>query len=83
MTLGIDVSRLFTEMIMVILNNIDRDLITTNLIFLIHTNIFYTSQAIETKDVVIKKMVYLYLCTYAHKQPDMALMSMNSLLRDW
>lgn len=54
MTLGIEVSRLFTEMIM----------------------------AIETKDLVIKKMVYLYLCNYAHKEPEMALMCINSLRRE-
>ena len=54
MTLGIDVSRLFTEMIM----------------------------AIETKDIVIKKMVYLYLCNYAHKEPEMAIMCINSLRRE-
>jgi len=54
MTLGLDVSRLFTEMIM----------------------------AIETKDIVIKKMVYLYLCNYAHKEPEMALMCINSLRRE-
>mgnify|MGYP003385369052 FL=1 len=55
MTLGIDVSRLFTDMIM----------------------------AIESKDMVVKKMVYLYLCTYAQKQPDLALMCINTLRRDW
>lgn len=54
MTLGIEVSRLFTEMIM----------------------------AIETKDIVVKKMVYLYLCNYAHKEPEMALMCINSLRRE-
>ncbi|CAM9872857.1 unnamed protein product, partial [Phaeothamnion confervicola] len=54
MTLGIDVSRLFTEMIM----------------------------AIETRDLVIKKMVYLYLCTYAHAKPDLAIMCINTLQRD-
>lgn len=55
MTLGIEVSRLFTEMIM----------------------------AIESKDIVIKKMVYLYLCNYAHKEPEMAIMCINSLRREW
>jgi vesicle coat complex subunit len=55
MTLGIDVSRLFTDMIM----------------------------AIETKDIVVKKMVYLYLCNYAHKEPEMAIMCIYSLRRDW
>ena len=54
MTLGIDVSRLFTEMIM----------------------------AIESKDIVIKKMVYLYLGNYAHKDPEMAIMCINSLRRE-
>ena len=46
MTLGIDVSRLFTEMIM----------------------------CVETRDLVVKKMVYHYLCTYAHEQPELGLM---------
>ncbi|CAM9882468.1 unnamed protein product, partial [Choristocarpus tenellus] len=54
MTLGIDVSRLFTEMIM----------------------------AIETRDLVVKKMVYLYLCTYARQKPDLAIMCINTLQRD-
>ena len=54
MTLGIDVSRLFTEMMM----------------------------AIETKDLVVKKMVYFYLCNYAHGNPDLALMCVNTLQRD-
>ncbi len=54
MTLGIDVSRLFTEMIM----------------------------AIETKDIVVKKMVYHYLSNYAHQNPDLALMCINTLRRD-
>jgi vesicle coat complex subunit len=54
MTLGIDVSRLFTDMIM----------------------------AVESKDIVVKKMVYLYLCNYAHKEPEMAIMCINSLRRE-
>ncbi len=41
------------------------------------------TQAIETKDIVIKKMVYLYLCNYAHSEPEMAIMCINSLRRDW
>lgn len=40
-------------------------------------------QAIETRDIVVKKMVYLYLCNYAHKQPDLAIMCVNTLTRDW
>ena len=73
MTLGIDVSRLFSDMMMVI-NNIDL-IIVLLLIKII--------QAIETKDIVVKKMIYLYLCNYAHKQPEMAIMCINSLRRDW
>lgn len=30
--------------------------------------------AIETRDLVVKKMVYLYLCNYAHDKPDLAIM---------
>jgi AP-4 complex subunit beta-1 len=54
MTLGIDVSRLFTEMML----------------------------AIETRDLVIKKMVYLYLCNYAVSHPDLAQMCTNTLQKD-
>ena len=54
MTLGIDVSRLFTEMML----------------------------AIETRDLVIKKMVYLFLCNYAKTHPDLAQMCTNTLQKD-
>jgi len=54
MTLGIDVSRLFTEMVM----------------------------SIETRDLVVKKMVYHYLSNYAHEKPEMGLMCINTLQRD-
>eukprot|EP00986_Skeletonema_menzelii_P003235 scaffold968_cov120-Skeletonema_menzelii.AAC.3 len=54
MTLGIDVSRLFTEMML----------------------------AIETRDLVIKKMVYLFLCNYADTHPDLAQMCTNTLVKD-
>lgn len=54
MTLGIDVSRLFTEMIM----------------------------ASSTKDVVVKKMVYQYLCSYATQRPDLAILCINTLRSD-
>ena len=55
MTLGIDVSRLFSDMIL----------------------------ACNTRDLVIKKMVYLYLCTYAHSHPDITLLAINTLQKDW
>lgn len=54
MTLGIDVSRLFTEMMLVI----------------------------ETRDLVIKKMVYLFLCNYATVNPELAQMCTNTLTKD-
>ncbi len=54
MTLGIDVSRLFSQMVM----------------------------AIETKDLVVKKMVYLYLCNYAASNSELAIMCINTLQRD-
>lgn len=54
MTLGIDVSRLFTDMML----------------------------AIETRDLVIKKMVYLFLCNYATSHPDLAQMCTNTLVKD-
>ena len=75
MTLGIDVSRLFTDMIMVPSNfQVQKSIVHA---------VIQLSQAIETKDIVIKKMVYLYLCNYAHKEPEMAIMCINSLRRDW
>ena len=54
MTLGIDVSRLFTEMML----------------------------AIETRDLVIKKMVFLFLCNHAETHPDLAQMCTNTLVKD-
>lgn len=39
-------------------------------------------QAIETRDIVLKKMIYLYLCNYAKSEPEMAIMCINSLRRD-
>uniref|UniRef100_A0A6U3AKM9 Beta-adaptin appendage C-terminal subdomain domain-containing protein n=2 Tax=Lotharella globosa TaxID=91324 RepID=A0A6U3AKM9_9EUKA len=54
MTLGIDVSKLFSEMIM----------------------------ASHTKDLVIKKMIYLYLCNYAKIKKDLAVLAINTLRKD-
>jgi len=55
MTLGIDVSRLFPDMVL----------------------------ACNTKDLVIKKMVYLYLCNYAQSNPELTLLVINTLQKDW
>ena len=54
MTLGIDVTRLFDQMVM----------------------------ACHTTDVVIKKMVYLYLTHYAAANPDLAILGINTLCKD-
>ena len=54
MTLGIDVSPLFSEMVL----------------------------CVESRDLVVKKMVYLYLTSYAQEHPDMALMCVNTVHRD-
>jgi len=55
MTLGIDMSPLFSEMIM----------------------------ATATKDLVQKKMCYLYLSNYASMQSEMALLVINTLQKDF
>lgn len=54
MTLGIDVSRLFSEMVL----------------------------CVDTKDIITKKMVYLYLTSYANKNSELAIMCINTLLND-
>ncbi|RLN80183.1 hypothetical protein BBJ28_00020018 [Nothophytophthora sp. Chile5] len=54
MTLGIDVSRLFSEMVL----------------------------CVDTKDLISKKMVYLYLTNYANKNSELAIMCINTLLND-
>ena len=37
--------------------------------------------SVETRDLVVKKMVYHYP-SYAHEQPEMGLMCVNTLQRD-
>jgi len=54
MTLGIDVSKVFSEMVM----------------------------AASTKDLVQKKMVYHYLCSYAQQKADLAILAINTLQKD-
>lgn len=54
MTVGIDLSRLFPEMVM----------------------------SCNTRDVVQKKLVYLYLTTYAESHPDLSLLAVNTLQKD-
>ncbi len=54
MTLGIDMSRLFSEMVM----------------------------AAQFGDIVHRKMVYLYLTTYAKSSGDLAILTINTLQKD-
>ena len=35
-----------------------------------------------TKDHVVKKMVYLYICTYAAVHPELSLLAINTLQKD-
>lgn len=54
MTLGIDVSRLYPEMV----------------------------KASRTDDIVMKKMIYLYLINYAEQNQDLAILAINTFLMD-
>lgn len=54
MTLGMDLSSLFMDMI----------------------------KAGATHDLVQKKLVYLYICSYAQSNPELALLTMNTLRKD-
>jgi vesicle coat complex subunit len=37
----------------------------------------------NTTDLIVKKMVYLYLSTYAESNPDLAVLAINTLTTDW
>lgn len=54
MTLGIDVSRLYPEMV----------------------------KASRTDDIVMKKMIYLYLTNYAEQNQELAILAINTFLID-
>ena len=54
MTLGIDVSRLYPEMV----------------------------KASRTDDMVMKKMIYLYLTNYAEQNQELAILAINTFLMD-
>jgi AP-4 complex subunit beta-1 len=41
-----------------------------------------TLQAVDTPDLVVKKMVFLYLTNYAKSNPDLAILCINTLLTD-
>jgi len=54
MTLGVDVSRLFTDMVK-------------------HS---------KTEDLVLKKMIYLYLTHYSESNSEIAILAINTFLMD-
>ncbi|KAG8430594.1 hypothetical protein GDO86_020337 [Hymenochirus boettgeri] len=39
-------------------------------------------KASATVDIVQKKLVYLYMCSYAPHKPDLALLAINTLCKD-
>lgn len=55
MTINVDMSGLFTQMIIA---------------------------STPTNDIVLKKMLYLYICTYAQQKPDLTLLAVNTLTKD-
>ena len=40
-------------------------------------------QVSNTKSLVVKKMVFLYLCNYAATNPELTLLAINTLQKDW
>lgn len=83
MTLGIDVSRLFSEMVLVrphstpgMFRSSSRSNSTLTLCAPSH-------QVSNTKSLVVKKMVFLYLCNYAATNPELTLLAINTLQKDW
>lgn len=73
MTLGIDVSRLFSDMVLVRICH-----------FLCRAPLYRSRpQASNTKDIVVKKMVYLFLCNYAASNAELTLLAINTLQKDW
>ena len=80
MTLGIDVSKLFSDMVMVRLR---RGAGAARLRRLTPPSRRARAQASQSKDVVVKKMVFLYLVNYAKTNPELAILAVNTLDKDW
>jgi len=40
-------------------------------------------QACNTRDLVVKKMVYLFLCAHAQTNAELTLLAINTLQKDW
>ncbi len=90
MTLGIDVSRLFSEMVMVRNNSLlvgwlcvcgwlSSAYLT---LVCVWCQLDRLVQAASTRDVIQKKMVYLYLCSFAEQKSELAIMAINTLQKD-
>lgn len=73
MTIGKDVSTLFTDVI----NCIQTGMLSLVLYFLVHSEDFVPLDNLE-----LKKLVYLYLINYAKSQPDLALLAVNTFVKD-
>lgn len=88
MTLGIDVSRLFSEMVLVRWRRSSpKDSSnpgpTPFHLILLHS-LFPPSQkqASATQNLVQKKLIYLYLCNYAESHSELTLLTVNTLQKD-
>lgn len=90
MTLGIDVSRLFSEMVLVrflfYCTTTDSACSLTKLFALAffphHLSSFQHLQASATQNLVQKKLIYLYLCNYAESHSELTLLTVNTLQKD-
>jgi len=49
----------------------------------VHTTFYFLSlKAGATHDLVQKKLVYLYICSYAESNPELALLTVNTMRKD-
>lgn len=87
MTLGIDVSRLYSEMVLVRAGRGGGGCLRSGHVHVTRGLVLCSGscvllQASNTKDLVVKKMVYLYLTNYAQSHPDLTLLAINTLQKD-
>ena len=79
MTIGKDVSTLFTDVI---------NCIQTGMCCALFANYFYiisrsgVLSLFALDNLELKKLVYLYLINYAKSQPDLALLAVNTFVKD-
>lgn len=46
------------------------------------TQMIIAATTTSAQDLVLKKMLYLYICTYAQQKPDLTLLAINTLTKD-